>query len=94
MNNHCCERMTYFLADIRIPLDYSTKFREYVLVMPQAFQMIDYCPWCGKELPTSLRDEWYEILENLLGEVIYELDYTDERIPEEFRDDTWWIKRN
>jgi hypothetical protein len=28
-------------------------------------QTIEYCPWCGARLPSSLRDEYFERLEQL-----------------------------
>ena len=96
MSIHCCEQMDHLLQDTRVQIGYIGMHREYFIKLrpSRAIQLIDYCPWCGQKLPKALSAEWYEILESLLGEVIYELDYSDERIPEEFRDETWWIKRN
>lgn len=54
---------------------------------------VKYCPWCGEKLPKRLADEWEEILEKEYG--IKEKDWWDDsKIPEEFKTDEWWRKRN
>jgi hypothetical protein len=104
MNNpkHCCKLMDLFLKDIRIPIRYSPSYHEYYILMLEngeqrgqmlAVQGIDYCPWCAKKLPESLRDKWFETLEKEYG-----LDDPDSKeqqklIPKEFETDEWWKKR-
>jgi len=65
------------------------------------------CPWCGSELPNSLVDEYYDTLEkeyNILcdsfSKKYYEIfedsekyEEVDRELPEEFRSDEWWKKR-
>lgn len=60
-----CEGMARSLADSRVPIRYVPKFREYGLEVTgsSAIQGIEYCPWCGVELPASLRDEYFDRLE-------------------------------
>lgn len=93
--NHCCELMAAFLNDQRIPIKYCPCFREYYmpLIGSGAVQCIDYCPWCGSLLPTSLRDEYCEILETEYGIDPFPRDESKD-FPEEFKTDEWWKKRN
>ena len=52
---------------------------------------MEYCPWCGFKLPTSLRDEWFHILRTEYG---LDNPCDDKRkIPKEFKSDEWWKKR-
>ena len=62
---HCCKEMSDHLVRKKIAILYIPKFREYGiknLSRGLAFQLINYCPWCGRKLPESLREEWFEIL--------------------------------
>ena len=88
---HCCELMAEFLGDSRINIHYSPKFREYDthLINSPAKQCYFYCPWCGKKLPESLRDEYFKILREK-----YSINSVrTQQIPEEFKTDEWWKKR-
>lgn len=87
--------MKTFLEDPRIPLKYYPIVREYGLILKNssAIQLIFYCPWCGEKLPESLRNKFFEILNNEY-EIEPELDIkNDPNIPEEFKSDEWWKKR-
>lgn len=93
--SHCCEQMVLQLKNERVPINYSPRFREYSILLTNssALQIIDYCPWCGAKLPVSLRDLWFEKLEQLIGESIYDIAFDKTRlqeIPESYRDDGWW----
>jgi hypothetical protein len=99
---HCCDLMDLFLEDIRVPIMYYPISREYSMLMLEdgkkigrmnAVQGIDHCPWCGKKLPASLRDKWFEVLEKE-----YNLDDPNSKeqeklVPQEFKTDEWWVKR-
>jgi hypothetical protein len=70
-----------------VPVIYNRCFREYgirILDGGSAVQLIDFCPWCGKQLPSSLRDLWFERL-RALG-----LEPGDSKIPDEMMTDAWW----
>ena len=71
---------------------YSSTFNEYGLPihdgengMATSYVTINFCPWCGKKLPVSKSDEWFETLEKM-G---YENPFVDENIPEEFKTSEW-----
>lgn len=95
---HNCELMLECLQDQRVQIKYNACFREYFIPLLYkaelvAKQCIDYCPWCGKSLPQSLRELYYETLEKE-----YDIDDPDDvsqrkRIPKEFTSDAWWKKR-
>lgn len=88
--------MEDFLNDARIPVQYYPISREYGIPLKgsSAIQLLSYCPWCGKKLPKSLRDEYFDILEKEYGLDNYDIDDHPERIPEEFKSDEWWKKRS
>jgi uncharacterized protein DUF6980 len=80
--NHAMERG-------EVALEYNPIFREFgikILDGGSSVLLIRYCPWCGKPLPTNLRDEWFERLD-ALG---FEPD--DPAVPEEMGSDVWWQK--
>lgn len=67
-------------------MTYIPKSREYGLLVDggPVVQTITICPWCGSELPPSLRVPFVETLE-ALGIDPYEGD-----VPIDFRSDAWW----
>lgn len=101
--DHCCEMMCEALRNPDIALSYSPKYREYFIPVlykgrtrgkVNALQGIAYCPWCNKKLLESTRAQWFDILEQE-----YHLDDPWDKdqeplIPNEFKTDEWWIKRN
>jgi len=78
--------MVAALEDARGPLIYIPKFREHALLLEGGPMMhrISYCPWCGEELPTSLRDRFFDHLETM------GLEPEDPDVPVHFRSDAWW----
>ena len=88
----CCEMMKYFLNNnepYRI-IQYSNRSDEYGIVIYDGGNssiIINYCPWCGKELPKSKRDKWFDELEKLGF-----LNPLEEDIPIEFKSNLWWSK--
>jgi hypothetical protein len=97
-SQHCCLQMAYYVAHpLEIPhqgpnrvVDWIKSWNEYRI--PASYDgysstRIDYCPWCGKKLPDSKREHWYQAL--------YKLGYDDpgsQDIPEPFQSDQWWRK--
>jgi hypothetical protein len=96
---HCCKEMddqinftcdkhenTFDCPDKLV--SYIAKFDEYGLIVHNggtASYLIMYCPWCGKILPKSRRDEWFDKLESLGFN-----DPSEENIPEEFHTSSWF----
>ena len=41
---------------------YDARFDEYAIELPEdgSLMCFDYCPWCGRKLPESRREEWFE----------------------------------
>lgn len=93
MINHCCENMKFFLDEDKVDVHYSPMYREYTIGLKNSngFQLILFCPWCGKSLPEDLRDEWFTILEDEM-KIKVNIDNT-ENLPKEFLTDTWWKNR-
>lgn len=69
------------------PIYYNEIFDEYGLIVHDgghSYIIIDFCPWCGKKLPQSARENWFLALEKL-G---YSSPFEDE-IPEQFKSSAW-----
>lgn len=83
---HCCAKMMEMISFVNLELSYFPKFREYGINYSggESYQVIDFCPWCGKKLPESMRDAWFERLDELGME-------PEDDIPVEMRSDAWWI---
>ena len=83
---HACELMAMAVDEPRLPLRYLAKYREYCIDYDggPVIQVIEYCPFCGAQLPASLRDEWFDRLD----ELGLESDSPD--VPDDMRDDRWW----
>ncbi|MCH8863634.1 MAG: hypothetical protein IID51_14190 [Proteobacteria bacterium] len=78
------------LQEQDLALQYNPAFREWgvrVLDGGSSVIVIDYCPWTGAKLPKPLRDEWFELVEEL------GLDPHGSDVPEEMGSDEWWIAR-
>jgi len=65
---------------------FNAKFQEYGLIIHDGGRSvinISFCPWCGRRLPQSQRDRWFEELERR------GIDPGNDDIPAEFQDDCW-----
>jgi hypothetical protein len=90
-----CKALQLHLKDQRIPLQYDAKLREFYIPLldrlsgrGSAIQLINYCPFCGSRFPTSLRDMYFDELDNL-GIDIGNSDYC-QNLPDDFKSDKWW----
>ena len=98
---HCCKLMTEMIADGRFPVEYGPMFREYAISAVKegerhiVHQQMFWCPWCGKKLPESLREKWFDAIEEM-GlddiDILSDID-GDPRVPEDMKSDAWWRKR-
>lgn len=91
---HRCRDMISALEDPSVPVIYGDRFREWGLIRlgsPETQAPISHCPWCGQELPGSLRDEYFDILESMGvdADILTEAS----SLPEEFRTGRWWRAR-
>lgn len=95
LTEHCCNFMTKSLIDCRIGINYSSVDRDYTIyfLFSNMQQRIEYCPFCGSQLPKSLVNEYKNILKKEYGiEDPYD-EEVFEKLPEEFKTDEWWEKR-
>jgi hypothetical protein len=68
-------------------IEYVPNLREYGLLIHDggtSFAVIRHCPWCGAQLPTSLRSRWFEEI-RARG-----LEPGDDAIPAEYLSSAWW----
>ncbi|MCW8929097.1 MAG: hypothetical protein OQL19_02535 [Gammaproteobacteria bacterium] len=93
MNEHCCNELYEHVNNTDDAIRYIDKFREYGIEITDggtAIQIINYCPWCGSKLPSSLRDKWFDIIFDDL-----DLDGPDDPgVPDKMKTDEWWNKKN
>lgn len=67
---------------------YNEKFDEYSIIIHDGGTSsvnIEFCPWCGKKLPKTKRDAWFNIIENL------GLEPDSPNIPKEYLSNEWWL---
>ncbi|GAA4994699.1 DUF6980 family protein [Kitasatospora paranensis] len=97
MTDHCCAAMTAHAGrscDLHAdPFDcpdalvrFDPAHREYGLIVHDGGRSaitIAFCPWCGRALPESQRDRWFEELERL------GIDPWTDDVPAEFEDGRW-----
>lgn len=84
---HHCDEMSCRLGGGEVAIVYLPKFREYGIRIQDggtSFQRIQYCPWCGRTLPPSLRNRWFEELDRL------GLEPESPDLPECYRTSAWW----
>jgi hypothetical protein len=103
-HKHCCQFMDCFLGEEEstwstrpVEIGYSSPLREYYVgprqppeVVDHQGQVIFYCPWCSKKMPSSLRSEYGRVLE---GQFQIEFWSEVEKAPLEFKTDAWWKNR-
>ena len=96
---HCCEDMNtkvnYVCKQHKNPFEcpdciiiYDAKFDEYGMIIHDGGSSsigMSFCPWCGKKMPMSKRDLWFETLEKLGYDDPFEQD-----IPKEYQSNKWY----
>jgi hypothetical protein len=83
---HCCQQMERHLNDGEVAIVYVDEYRDYgikVLDGGCSFQHIHFCPWCGKQLPQSLRMTYFERLDAIGKE-------PGDDFPPQFQSGEWW----
>ena len=84
----CCEQMKIHLSEKEKIMCYIASAREYAIRVSDVIrQRIVYCPWCGNNLPCSLREMKYDLMEEVENK-----DPSSDL--SEFETDEWWKKRN
>lgn len=84
---HCCEAMATQIADGDVAIRFVEKFREYGIAYMDggtSYLLIGFCPWCGSQLPKSLREKWFDAIDGL------GLEPGDKNIPEKYLTSDWY----
>ena len=93
----CCFDMDSMLADddVLYSIKYDPKIRKYYLESLNGpyIRSLEFCSWCGSKLPKSLKDEWFDILEQEYGLDDPGWPEQEQKMPVEFKTDEWWKKR-
>jgi len=88
---HCCLTMDAGISRGFGILYYIPQLREYQ-IQSVGFLVLDFCPFCGKKEPQSLRKKWLEILKEDYG-LVDPLKKDQKKVPQEFLTDEWWRER-
>jgi len=88
-SEYCCEKMKYYLylEEPKI-IKYVLKFDEYGVIINDggsSYIIIKFCPWCGRKLPESKRNLWFDKLDELGYD-----DPVNQDIPNEFKTNKWY----
>ncbi len=93
----CCFDMDSMLDDDEglYNVKYNPKLRKYYLksLSGPYIRTLEFCSWCGTQLPKNLNDEWFDILEQEYGLDMPRTVKQQKKIPAEFLTDEWWKKR-
>ena len=83
-------------CDPQLPIIYSPVFREFGMPVfdgGPAKNTIRFDPYTGKALPSSVRDAYFDVAEEILGHEVALLDDELDTLPPAFRGEQWWIER-
>lgn len=87
-----CSDMEYYLDMEDKIIEYFPQFDEYGIPLcdgGNSHILIFSCPWCGKKLPESKRNEWFDELEKLgIDEPMF-----NDSIPEKYKTSEWYKKQ-
>ena len=86
----CRRELGHAISDDDVPIVFVAKFREIgirVLDGGSSYILLSTCPWCGRALPASLRDEWFNELKRRGID-----DPVTDTIPSEFTDERWYSR--
>jgi len=81
---HACAQHEHAADCPDVVIAYDPRFDEYFIRTDSVRVNISHCPWCGRRLPESKRDLWFEELERLGFERPLE-----QGIPAAFRSGEW-----
>ncbi|WP_271084414.1 hypothetical protein [Brevundimonas sp. NIBR11] len=74
-------------------IGYSPKVREFHLKVRRgsaAVQLLSFCPFTGRKLPSSLRTPFFDELDRIgLNDGLTDVD----RAPMQFQSERWWLDR-
>ena len=77
------------------PVLYDPSIRRFGLkeTWGPALRTISYCPWSGRKLPDDLTDQWFDLIEDLMGTDDWSTDEAREKLSDDYFNETWWVER-
>lgn len=89
-DDQCCDSMAQAIEpDSGVEVFYEPRFRAWVVQnteTPEHPRQIDFCPWCGVQLPEPLGEQRrYEMKRRGLSPLAQ-----DDDLPADLLDDRWW----
>jgi len=85
-----------FLREGKVNVSFSPIFREFSITLAGsvAAQKVDYCPWSGRKFPISLKQQYFDTLENEYNFNAPTMDdIWEKRVPLEMLSEAWWVNR-
>ncbi|WP_420334096.1 DUF6980 family protein [Roseibium sp.] len=82
-------------CDPQVPVLYDPSIRRFALkeTWGPAMRTISHCPWSGRKLPEDLADQWFDLIEELMGTDDWSTDKAREKLSGDYFNETWWIER-
>ena len=79
----------------QVPVLYDPSIRRFALkeTWGPAMQTISHCPWSGRKLPEDLTDQWFDLIEELMGTDDWSTDEARARLSADYFNETGWIER-
>jgi len=77
---HCCSKM-------RKAVNFSCDIHKNMYDCRTSSILIKFCPFCGKKLPNSKRNKWFNKMEKL------GIDINKDKIPKIYLNFGWWLKK-
>ena len=79
----------------QVPVLYDPSIRRFALkeTWGPAMRTISHCPWSGRKLPQDLTDQWFDLIEELMGTDDWSTDEARARLSADYFNETWWIER-
>ena len=83
--------MYYHLKRKQVAIGYNPRLREYYIHLNKSrgVQLMDFCPWCGRKLPGSLRDMYCDEVREIGFEPFDDKD----RLPKKYLTEEWWREK-
>ncbi|WP_299482934.1 hypothetical protein [uncultured Roseibium sp.] len=82
-------------CDPQVPVLYDPSIRRFALkeTWGPAMRVISHCPWSGRKLPPDLADDWFDLMDELMGTEDWTTADARNRLDAAYFCEEWWIAR-
>jgi hypothetical protein len=84
-----CDAMIFHCHDSTLPLNFNPIFDEFFINRSgSSVQVLNFCPFCGGQLPVSRRDQFFEELDS--QGIDFAVGDDISKLPARYRKARWW----